>query len=161
MLKRYRSGIPWRDLPERFGDFRVVYTRFSLWAKTGVWQRVFEVLSHDRDNEYVMLDCTPLYVLTNTALGGNQANRRSKGGLSTKIHARTDALGNPTGFYLTDGQVHDLNGSDVLLDLSLSQTWLMDKAYNSRDRVIDLILEAKGQVVMPAKSNSIDQRDYD
>src|SRR5690606_14070155 len=161
VLYRYRSGIPWRDLPERFGDFRVVHTRFSLWAKTGVWQRVFEVLSHDRDNEYVMLDCTPLYVLTNTALGGNQANRRSKGGLSTKIHARTDALGNPTGFYLTDGQVHDLNGSDVLLDLSLSQTWLMDKAYNSRDRVINLILEAKGQVVMPAKSNSIDQRDYD
>ena len=34
-------------------------------------------------------------------------------------------------------------------------------AYNSRDRVIDPILEAKGQVVMPAKSNSIDQRDYD
>lgn len=101
-------------------------------------------------------------MLINTALGGkNQAIGRSKGGLSTKIHARTDALGNPTGFYLTDGQVHDLNGSDVLLDLSLSQTWLMDKAYNSRDRVIDPILEAKGQVVMPAKSNSIDQRDYD
>jgi len=37
----------------------------------------------------------------------------------------------------------------------------MDKAYNSRDRVIDPILEATGQVVMPAKSNSIDQRDYD
>ena len=100
-------------------------------------------------------------MLINTALGKkNQAIGRSKGGLSTKIHARTDALGNPTGFYLTDGQAHDLNGSDVLLDLSLSQTWLLDKAYNSRDRVIDLILEAKGQVVMPAKSNSIDQRDY-
>ena len=138
-----------------------MHTRFSRWAKTGVWQRVFEVLSHDLDNEYVMLDSTPLYVLTNTALGGNQATRRSKGGLSTKIHARTDALGNPTGFYLTNGQVHDLNGSDVLLDLSLSQTWLMDKAYNSRDRVIAPILAAKGQIVMPAKSNSIDQRDYD
>src|SRR5690606_10681015 len=104
----------------------------------------------------------PLYVLINTALGGkNQAIGRSKGGLSTKIHARTDALGNPTGFYLTDGQVHDLNGSDVLLDLSLSQTWLMDKAYNSRDRVIDPSLEARGQVVLPAHSNSIDQRHYD
>ena len=101
-------------------------------------------------------------MLINTALGKkNQAIGRSKGGLSTKIHARTDALGNPTGFYLTDGQAHDLNGSDVLLDLSLSQTWLMDKAYNSRDRVIAPILAAKGQIVMPAKSNSIDQRDYD
>lgn len=29
VLYRYRSGIPWRDLPERFGDFRVVHTRFS------------------------------------------------------------------------------------------------------------------------------------
>lgn len=58
VLYRYRSGIPWRDLPERFGDFRVVHTRFSRWAKTGVWQRVFEVLSHDSDNEYAMLDST-------------------------------------------------------------------------------------------------------
>ncbi len=90
-----------------------------------------------------------------------QAIGRSKGGLSTKIHARTDALGNPTGFYLTAGQAHDLNGADVLLDLSLSRTWLMDKAYNSKDRVINPIQEAKGQVVMPARRNSIDQRDYD
>nr|WP_167356326.1 transposase [Acinetobacter kyonggiensis] len=37
----------------------------------------------------------------------------------------------------------------------------MDKVCNSKDRVIDPILEAKGQVVMPAKSNSIDQHDYD
>ncbi|WP_373687593.1 IS5 family transposase [Acinetobacter sp. YH12200] len=162
VLYRYRSGIPWRDLPQRFGDFRVVHTRFSRWAKTGVWQRVFEVLSHDSDNEYAMLDSTIVRAHQHSAGGKkSQAIGRSKGGLSTKIHARTDALGNPTGFYLTDGQVHDLNGSDVLLDLSLSQTWLMDKAYNSRDRVIDPILEAKSQVVMPAKSNSIDQRDYD
>ena len=90
-----------------------------------------------------------------------QAIGRSKGGLSTKIHTRTDALGNPTGFYLTAGQAHDLNGADVLLDLSLSRTWLMDKAYNSKDRVINPIQEAKGQVVMPARRNSIDQRDYD
>ena len=58
VLYRYRSGIPWRDLPERFGDFRVVHTRFSRWAKAGVWQRVFKVLSHESDNEYAMLDST-------------------------------------------------------------------------------------------------------
>ena len=104
----------------------------------------------------------PLYVLINTALGEkNQAIGRSKGGLSTKIHACTDALGNPTGFYLTAGQAHDLNGADVLLDLSLSQIWLMDKAYNSKDRVIGPIQKINGQIVMPSKSNAIDQRDYD
>lgn len=58
VLYRYRSGIPWRDLPERFGDFRVIHTRFSRWAKSGVWQSIFEVLSQDSDNEYAMLDST-------------------------------------------------------------------------------------------------------
>lgn len=54
-------------------------------------------------------------------LGGkNQAIGRSKGGLSTKIHAPTDAHGNPTGLHLTSGQAHDLNGADALLDVSLS-----------------------------------------
>jgi transposase len=90
-----------------------------------------------------------------------QAIGCSKGGLSTKIHARTDALGTPIGFYLTAGQAHNLNGADVVLDLSLSQTWLMDKAYNSKGRVIDPIDKIKGQIVMPSKSNAIDQRDYD
>jgi transposase len=33
VLYRYRAGIPWRDLPERFGDFRVVHTRFSRWSQ--------------------------------------------------------------------------------------------------------------------------------
>lgn len=58
VLYRYRAGIPWRDLPSRFGDFRVVHLRFSRWNKTGVWKRVFEVLSKDADNEYAMLDST-------------------------------------------------------------------------------------------------------
>jgi len=58
VLYRYRAGIPWRDLPARFGDFRVVHLRHSRWSKTGVWQRVFEALAHDADNEYVMIDST-------------------------------------------------------------------------------------------------------
>ncbi len=36
VLYRYRAGISWRDLPSRFGDFRVIHTRFSRWPKTGV-----------------------------------------------------------------------------------------------------------------------------
>jgi transposase len=54
VLYRYRAGIPWQDLPERFGDFRVVHTRFSRWAKRGVWQQVFEGLAEDADNEYAI-----------------------------------------------------------------------------------------------------------
>lgn len=58
VLYRYRAGIPWRDLPERFGDFRVVHSRHSRWAQSGVWERVFKVLAEDADNEYVMIDAT-------------------------------------------------------------------------------------------------------
>ena len=42
VLFRLRTGAPWRDLPERFGDWKNVHRRFSRWAKSGVWQRVFE-----------------------------------------------------------------------------------------------------------------------
>jgi transposase len=58
VLYRYRTGIPWRDLPARFGDFRVVHLRHTRWNKTGVWKKVFKVLSQDADNEYAMLDST-------------------------------------------------------------------------------------------------------
>lgn len=58
MLYRYRAGIPWRDLPARFGDFRVVHLRHSRWSQSGVWQRVFEALAQDADNEYDMIDST-------------------------------------------------------------------------------------------------------
>ncbi len=39
VLYRYRAGIAWRDLPERFGDFRVVHTRHSRWSKKGASKR--------------------------------------------------------------------------------------------------------------------------
>lgn len=58
VLYRYRAGIPWRELPERFGDFRVIHLRHSRWSRTGVWQRIFKVLSQDADNEYSMIDST-------------------------------------------------------------------------------------------------------
>ena len=58
VIYRYRAGIPWRDLPSRFGDFRVVHTRHSRWSKSGVWKQIFEVLSEDKDNEYEMIDST-------------------------------------------------------------------------------------------------------
>ena len=58
VLYRYRAGIPWRDLSERFGDFRVAHVRHSRWSRTGVWQRIFEALAQDADNKYVMIDST-------------------------------------------------------------------------------------------------------
>jgi transposase len=58
VLYRYRAGIPWRDLPERFGDWKQVHTRHTRWAASGVWEKVFKVLAADADNEYAMIDST-------------------------------------------------------------------------------------------------------
>ena len=58
VLYRYRTGMPWRDLPERFGEGTKIHTRFSRWAKSGVWERMFQHLAADADNEYAMIDST-------------------------------------------------------------------------------------------------------
>ncbi|MCU4161159.1 transposase [Acidiphilium sp. AL] len=54
VLYRYRAGIPWRDLPEHFGDPINIHKRFSRWAKSGVWEQVFAFLVADADNECAM-----------------------------------------------------------------------------------------------------------
>ena len=53
-----RSGAHWHDLPERYGKWKSVHTRFARWARNGVWERVFKVLTADRKNQYLMLDTT-------------------------------------------------------------------------------------------------------
>lgn len=166
VLYRYRAGIPWRDLPERFGDFRVIHTRFSRWSKNGVFEHIFKILSQDSDNEYAMIDSTIVRAHQHSAGARKkkeqcQAIGRSKGGLSTKIHATCDALGNPTGFSLTPGQSSDLDGADSLLPDVYADALLADKAYDADQRVLHK-LEEKGIIsVIPPKSNRKIQRDYD
>ncbi len=58
VLYCYRAGVPWRDLPERFGHWKNVHRRHSRWSKSGVWERVFKYLAADADNEYAMIDST-------------------------------------------------------------------------------------------------------
>jgi transposase len=57
---------------------------------------------------------------------------RSRGGLTTKIHALVDANGNPIALKLTEGQAHDGKSASDLLDrLGAGQTLLADRAYDS------------------------------
>ena len=58
VIYRYRTGIPWRDLPERYGHWKAVHRRYRRWCESGVFMRVFEIMSRDADNEFVMLDAT-------------------------------------------------------------------------------------------------------
>jgi transposase len=57
VIYRNPAGIPWQDLPERFGDPIKIHTRFSRWA-SGVLKKLFEILASDADNEYAMIDST-------------------------------------------------------------------------------------------------------
>lgn len=52
-----KTGAPWRDLPDRFGNWNSAWRRFDRWARRGVWQKVFEVLQ-DPDLEWLILDST-------------------------------------------------------------------------------------------------------
>jgi transposase len=58
VLYRYRAGVPWRDLPERYGDWKNVHRRHSRWSMSGVWENLFKMLAADGDNEYAMIDST-------------------------------------------------------------------------------------------------------
>lgn len=37
---RFRTGAPWRDIPERFGNWNSIYQRFSDWSTDGTWARL-------------------------------------------------------------------------------------------------------------------------
>lgn len=58
VLYRARTGIPWRDLPERFGPWKTVYNRFDNWSKRGIWERVFKALQTEVDPTCSMVDAS-------------------------------------------------------------------------------------------------------
>ena len=53
-----RTGSPWRDLDPALGNWHATYTRFSRWSKKGVWQRVIQAVSKDRDLQALFIDST-------------------------------------------------------------------------------------------------------
>ena len=111
-----KTGAPWRDLPERFGNWNSVWRRFDRWCTKGVWLRVFEVLK-DPDLEWLILDSTVIRAHQHAAGaakgGGDQALGRSRGGYRTKLHIAVDGLGNPVEFILTGGQGADINQGEA------------------------------------------------
>ena len=56
VLYRAKTGIPWRDLPERFGPWKSVYNRFSNWAKAGHWATIFRELQYEVDEVGCIVD---------------------------------------------------------------------------------------------------------
>ena len=58
VLYRTKTGVPWRDLPERFGPWKSVYNRFANWAAKDHWSRIFRELQVDPDELASIVDGT-------------------------------------------------------------------------------------------------------
>ena len=113
-----RSGAHWCDLPERYGKWTTVHRRFSRWCHAGVWERVFEALTADRDNQYLMIDSMIVRAHQQAATGKGGKDHvlgRSRGGLTTKIHLFADTFGRPLRFRITPGQANDIASASSLL----------------------------------------------
>jgi transposase len=130
-----RSGAPWRDLPETFGPYTTCYNRFVRWGRAGVWDQIMDALAAMHDAAVQMIDTSIVRVHQHGACiaGNNQQHMgRSRGGLTTKIHAVVDTNGLPVQIGLTPGETHDNQLCSVLLSELRPQTMLLaDRGYDA------------------------------
>jgi transposase len=105
-----RSGAPWRDLPEAFGPYTTCYNRFVRWRTAGVRDGIMDALAECQDSCVQMIDTSIDRVHHRGGCAGGGDARllgRSRGGLTTKIHACVDTKGLPVRLELTTGEAHD------------------------------------------------------
>ena len=89
-----------------------------------------------------------------------EAEGKSRGRLSTKIHAAVDALGNPVRFILTGGQSSEYDQTDALIEGVQAGFVLADKGYDSND-FVEKVRISGAIAVIPARKNRLEGRDYD
>ncbi|MDG9700909.1 IS5 family transposase [Streptomyces sp. DH37] len=139
VLWRLRTGVPWRDLPERYGPWQTVYERFARWEADGTWARLLQEVQVRDDSigavEWtVSVDSTvnrahqhaagarkkggeggdELEDLARSAAG--QALGGSRGGLTTKVHLACDGRGLPLAVLVMPGNANDSTVFDAVLD---------------------------------------------
>ena len=130
-----RSGAPWRDLPINFGPYTTCYNRFVRWRRAGVWAQIMNALADAHDAAVQMIDTSIVRVHQHGACitrNRKQSMGRSRGGLTSKIHALVDANGLPVRLALTAGEAHDNRLAAKLLSRLKSGTMLL------ADRVMTL-----------------------
>jgi transposase len=151
-----RSGAPWRDLPDRYGPYTTCYNRFVRWRQAGVWDLIMEGLSTAHDATVQMIDTSVVRVHQHGACIANNSDQhmgRSRGGLTSKIHALVDADGLPIRLGLTGGQAHDNRlCSTLLVSLPRDARLLADRGYDA-DWIRAFVAERGAWANIPPKRN--------
>lgn len=88
VLFRAKTGMPWRDLPERFGPWKSVYNRFNNWAKKGHWLSIFKALQLEVDDVGAIVD--------GSVVRAHQDASGGKGGPRTTPSAVLAAVSRPS-----------------------------------------------------------------
>ena len=133
--------VRWRALPERFGHWNSVWKRFDRLSKAGVFEAFFDTLASMSSTAHLLqmfeLDHRARSCLGGRSKGGQegQALGRSRGGFTTKIHAKSDASGDIIAFDLTGGEAPDGRHFETLLDIGPDiqpRAVICDKGYASK-----------------------------
>jgi transposase len=93
MLWRLKTGAPWRDLPDRYGPWQTVYSRWRRWQQAGVWTRVLAALQAEADAAGA-LDWT-LHFLDGTTIRAHPHAAGAKKGAAIKRSAAPVAASRP------------------------------------------------------------------
>ncbi|MFD7836199.1 IS5 family transposase [Streptomyces sp. NPDC059761] len=131
ILFRIRTGVPWRDLPNRFGSWKTAYERHRRWSADGTWDRIVQAVQADADARgqidwsTVSVDSTSCRAHQHAAGAPRRTPRvpkrrstprqhrpdeglgRSRGGLTSKIHLAGEGGLRPLSLLITPGQWGD------------------------------------------------------
>src|SRR5215470_15309480 len=130
---RLHSGAPWPDIPERYGNSKTIYDRYTTWRRDGTWDRILKTLQTKLDAqgasdwEQWSLDSTIVRAEGAAATAekhgpdgadepSNHALGRSVGGFSTKIHLLSDGNGVALDATLTPGQTHESTQAETVME---------------------------------------------
>lgn len=78
-----RSGAPWRDLPERYGSWKTVYSRFRKWIDDGILDNIFRILSLEAELEELSIDASIIQAHQHSA-GAKKGGLQMKSGIAVE-----------------------------------------------------------------------------